>query len=229
MITNTDQDELFMLISKRLTRDVICYAFGGNAMMYYGYKDETKDVDILFETEEERVEFFRILKELGYKETSPITIYVSEKLKDKRKPLMFKHDDGGRFDLFVEKIFQTLLSPQMRENVFAIHEFKGKHALLVRVLRKEHIMLLKAVTDRENDFRDIRTIISQDKNFDWQYFLAEVRWQFEHGDGWVLLEVEKMMRELKKYVFIPEKWFKELYGIRKEGVENGKRPAYSKK
>ncbi|MBI2146666.1 hypothetical protein HYU22_04975 [Candidatus Woesearchaeota archaeon] len=215
MITNKDQEELFTLISKLLTQDVTGYAFGGNAMMYYGYKDETKDVDILFETEEERSEFFRILRDLGYKETSPITIYIPEKLKDKRKPLMFKHDNGGRFDLFVEKIFQTLLSPQMKENVFAVHEFKGKHTLLVKVLRKEHIVLLKAVTDRENDFRDIRTIISQDKSFDWQYFIEEVRWQYGHGDGWVLLGVEKTMQELKEYVFIPEKWFKELYEIGK--------------
>ena len=216
MITNKDQEELFTLISKLLTRDVTCYAFGGNAMMYYGYKDETKDVDILFETEEERTEFGNILKELGYTETSPITIYIPEKLKDRRKPLMFKHDNGGRFDLFVEKIFQTLLSPQMKEDLFAVHEFKGKHTLLVKVLHKEHIVLLKSVTNRENDFRDIRTIISQDKDFNWQYLIEEVSWQYEHGDGWVLLDVEKMMQELKEYVFIPEKWFKGLYGIGKK-------------
>ncbi len=215
MITRTDQHELFKLISRQLRRDLVCYAFGGNAMMYYGYKDETKDVDILFETEEEREEFIRVLTQLGYSETSPITIYIPEKLRDSHRPLMFKREDG-RFDLFVSKIFRTLLSPRMKEDLFAVHQHKNKCNLTVKVLRKEHIVLLKAVTDRENDFRDIQTIIKQDKDFDWNYFTDEVLWQAQQGDSWVLLDVEKMMKELQKYVFIEEKWFKRLYGGRKK-------------
>ncbi|MEK6901071.1 MAG: hypothetical protein AABX37_01900, partial [Nanoarchaeota archaeon] len=205
MITYTDQNDLFTLISKKLQRDLVIYAFGGNAMMYYGYKDETKDVDLLFEMSEERNEFIRILKQLGYFETSPITIYIPEKLRDPHCPLMFKRDEG-RFDLFVRKIFRTILSPRMKEDLFAVREYKDTQTLIVKVLRKEHLVLLKAVTDRENDFRDIQLIVSQDKQFDWQYFIDEVIWQFQHGDGWVLLDVEKMMKELKKYVFIEEKY-----------------------
>ncbi len=215
MLTTQNQEELFTLISKGLHRKLVCYAFGGNAMMYYGYKDETKDVDILFEQEEERTEFRRRLEELGYKETSPVTIYIPEKLRDKNRPLMLVRDDGGRFDLFVQKIFHTLLSPSMKENVFAVHEFRGQQTLSVKVLRKEHIVILKAVTSRENDFRDILTIISREKNFDWPFLLEEVRWQHAHGDGWVLLDVEEMMKRLKEYVFIPERWFKELYAVGK--------------
>lgn len=215
MITHTDQDDLFRLISKQLHSDLTCYAFGGNAMMYYGYKEKTKDVDLLFETLKGRDEFIRVLKTLGYEETSPITIYIPEKLRDPHRPLMFKREEG-RFDLFVTKIFRTALSPKMKEDLFAVQEYKDKYTLTVKVLRKEQIVLLKAVTDRENDFRDIRNILEQEKTFDWDYFLDEVLWQAGHGDGWVLLDVEKMMKELKQYLFIEEKWFKKLYGKEKE-------------
>lgn len=215
MITVEDQEQLFMLIAKQLTQDVICYAFGGNAMMYYGYKDETKDVDLLFVTDAERQAFIAAIRLLGYTEYSPGLIYVPEKLRNPGKPLVFKREEG-RFDLFVGHIFQTVLSPSMKADEFAVQEYRQKKILRVHVLRKEHIVLLKSVTDRENDLRDVRTILTNDKHFDWPYFLEEVRWQAEHGDGWVLLDVEKMMRELKAYVFIPEEHFKKLYGMKKQ-------------
>ena len=71
--------------------------------------------------------------------------------------------------------------------------------------------MLKGVTERDKDFEDILTIIRKDKDFDWQYFIDEVIWQFNHGDKWVLIDVEKMMKELKKYIFIEEKYFKQIY------------------
>ena len=138
-----------------------------------------------------------------------------EKLKNKYKPLVFKLGDG-RFDLFVKKIFRTAISPKMKEDVFAVHDFKNEHNLRVRVFRKEHIVLLKAVTERDRDFEDILTIIRKEKNFDWQYFIDEVLWQTERGDSWALFDAEKMLRELKKYVFVEEKYLKRLYQAREK-------------
>ena len=215
MITYKDQMDLFTLISKKIKKDIECCAFGGAAMMFYGYKDETKDVDIIFENEEERREFINAIEEIGYTEWAPFDIYVPEKLKNKYKPLVFKLGDG-RFDLFVKKIFRTAISPKMKEDVFAVHDFKNEHNLRVRVFRKEHIVLLKAVTERKNDFDDIRTIVEKEKNFDWQYFIDEVLWQTEHGDPWVLFDAEKTLRELKKYTFMEEKYLKRLYDVKKK-------------
>lgn len=214
MITFNDQMNIFKLISKNIKKDIVCYAFGGTAMMFFGYKDDTKDIDLLFEDDSSRDEFIRVLNKLGFSETSPVTIYIPEKLRDKYKPLMFKREDA-RFDLFVKKIFRTMLSPKMKEDIYALHEFKDKHIFIVKVLRTEHIMQLKAITDRKNDFDDIRAIISKDKYFNWQYLIDEVIWQYQHGDSWALLDTEKMMKELKKYFFIPEKYFKQLYNAQK--------------
>src|SRR3989338_7183906 len=105
MITYEDQMDLFGLISMNIKKDLECYAFGGTAMMFYGYKDETKDIDLLFEDESSRKEFISAVKKIGFEETSLLKIYIPEKLRDKHRPLMFKRDDF-RLDLFVSKIFR---------------------------------------------------------------------------------------------------------------------------
>lgn len=212
MITFQDQDNLFRLLANEISTDITCYTFGGNAMMFYGYKEDTKDVDLLFEELPQREEFIRALSTLGFEKWRPGGIYVPEKLKIANAPLVYKSASGGRFDLFVGKIFQTLLSPKMKEELYAVHEFRGKHLLTVKVLGIEFIVLLKAVTERDKDFEDILTIVKKTKNFNWQYLIDEVLWQYRHGDGWVLLDVEKMLQELRKYVFIEEKYLQQLYG-----------------
>ena len=202
--------DLFKLISGSISRDIECWAFGGNAMMFYGYKDDTKDVDLLFAKEEDRSEFVKVIEELGFSETSPRNIYVPEKLRDKYKPLMYSRF-LARFDLFVSKIFRTILSPKMKEEVYAVHDFTQKRRLRVNVLRKEFIVLLKAVTERDKDFEDILTIARKEKNFDWDLLVGEAIWQHQHGDSLIILDLEKAMKELKKYVFVENKYLKQLY------------------
>ena len=210
MITYEDQMSIFGLISKEISKNIECYAFGGTAMMFYGYKDETKDIDLLFEDEASGNEFVKVIKNLGFNEITLVNIYIPEKLRKKNVPRMFKREDS-RFDIFFKKIFQTTISLRMKEDLYAVHDFKGKNSLRVNVLRKEFIVLLKAVTERDRDFEDILTIVKREKNFDWQYLIVEVLWQYKHGDSWVLLDAEKMIRELKKYVFVEEKYLKQLY------------------
>jgi len=214
MIVHEDQLNLFELVAASLKKDIECYAFGGTAMMFYGYKDETKDIDLLFEDETSRKEFIDAIKSLGLIETTPVPFYIPEKLREKDKPLMFKREDF-RFDLFSKRIFRTSLSPSMIENIYAKHEFKKKNTLTINVLSKEHIVLLKAITERKNDFDDIRKILEKEKNFSWPYLIDEAVWQHNHGDSWVLLDIEKTIKELKKYFFIQEKYLKQIYAAQK--------------
>lgn len=216
MITYQDQMDFFKIVSNNIGKDIACYAFGGTAMMFYGYKDDTKDIDLLFEKEEDRKLFIIAIEKLGFEETSPIKIYIPEKLSDEGKPLMFKRDEF-RLDLFACKIFRTKLSGRMREDKFAVHELRGKKNIAVNVLRTEHIVYLKAITERDRDFEDILTIVKKTRDFDWQYLVDETVWQHRHGDSWALLDMEKMMKELKKYVLIPEKYFRQIYDAGKSG------------
>ena len=216
MLTYDDQENIFKLIANTITEDVTFYAFGGNAMMYYGYKDQTKDIDITFENIKQRKIFIDALTKLGFKETSALRIYIPEKLKDHGKPVVYQRSmDDGRFDLFVGNIFKTILSQKMKEDLFATYEYKGTKLIAVKVLRKEFLVLLKAVTERENDFKDICSILQKEKNFNWQYLIDEAIWQYHHGDSWVLLDLEKTIKELQKYVFIEEKYLQQIYEAHK--------------
>lgn len=210
MLNSQDQTMLFELIAKRITKDVSCYAFGGTAMMFYGYKEETKDVDLVFEDHNNRDEFIKVLTDLQYKEFNPVSIYIPEKLKDKHKPLMFRRDNN-RFDLFVKKIFRTILSDKMKEDKYSVHQYKDKFTLTINVFKTEHIVMLKSVTDRQNDFDDIRLILEKDKYFNWQYLIDEAIWQYQHGDTWVIYDLEETIKELQKYVFVEQKYLKQLY------------------
>jgi hypothetical protein len=214
MTSYDDQMEIFRLVAGTLKDDLVCYAFGGTAMLFYGYKDETKDIDLLFEDEKPRKAFIAGIRQLGFEETSPLKIYIPEKLRDRHRPLMLRKD-ASRFDLFVGKIFRTRLSPGMKDNLYAVHEFRQKATLTVKVLSKEHIVQLKAITERQNDFDDIRSILEKEKSFDWQYLIDEVIWQYRHGDSWALLDTEKMMTGLKSYVFIPKKYLDQIYACQK--------------
>ena len=63
MITQEDQLKLFEFLSKEIKKDISCWAFGGTAMMFWGYKEETKDIDLLFDTHQDRDEFIDIINE----------------------------------------------------------------------------------------------------------------------------------------------------------------------
>jgi hypothetical protein len=212
MISKEDQNNLLQLVSRYLKKNVTCYAFGGNAMMFYGYKNATKDIDIIFETEEERNVFIDAIMYLGYKQMSMKGVYIENLCKEKHKPLMFTRGDE-RFDLFVSKIFQTQLSPVMKHRAQARHDYVvGEYSLIVFVLCKEDIVFLKSITQREKDFDDIRTIIEKESSFDWNIVINEAIFQSQHGDGWAILDLEETMKRLKEIVFIKKQYFDKLYG-----------------
>ncbi len=209
MIEYDDQLELFRLISAKIRKNIVCYAFGGNAMMFYGYKTATKDIDLVFESKEEREEFIWAIEELGYRKISPVNIYVKEKLND--APLMYSRGDE-RFDIFLGKVFRTLLTDEMKSNIYAKHDFIEKeNTLTVNVLNKEAIILMKSVTDREKDFDDIRTIAEKEKNLDWSRIADMAIELHKKGDSWVVLDLEKVILELKKEFFIKKEVLDKLY------------------
>src|SRR3989344_142468 len=214
MITYNDQQVLFNAISKQIRKNIRCIAFGGTAMMFYGYKDDTKDIDLLFEQTEDRIEFIRVIELIGFHEGGLQNIYIPEKMRDPHRPVLYMREDA-RFDLFLKQIFHTVTSPKMKEDRFARHEFKAENTLTVDVLRKEFIVMLKSVTERNKYFEDILTIIKKDTTFNWQYLIDEVIWQYKNGDNWVLVDTIKMLHELRKYVFVEQKYLKQLTGLLK--------------
>ena len=87
-------------IDTLLKNEIEIYLIGGSAMSYYGYKDATKDVDILFKNKYDCAEFFNAITELGY-ETSEQ--YFPPVVQMEATFFIYK-DDEIWIDLFVENV-----------------------------------------------------------------------------------------------------------------------------
>jgi hypothetical protein len=208
MISTQDQEELFRLIAEYLQDDVECLAIGGTAMMFSGYKNTTRDIDLIFSSEQQRRIFIKAIEQLGYKEKSIFDVYDKKRASHKSKPKMFTRGDE-RFDLFVTDVFGFQLG--VSDTAFTQrHDFLGKKALIVKVLPKEYLILLKSITRREKDQEDIETITEIEKNIDWQLIVQEAIKQRGNND-WVLYDLEESMQKLKKRIFIKKEYFDQIY------------------
>ncbi|MFT4313388.1 MAG: DUF6036 family nucleotidyltransferase [Candidatus Woesearchaeota archaeon] len=120
---------------------------------------------------------------------------------------MYKLKDE-RFDLFAQKIFRFHISPKYKERITQIQEFKDTFSLKIYVISHEDLVLLKSLTDRENDFEDILTILENTNDFDWKYVIETAKKQ---EDNWVVLDLEQTLQKLKIHVEIPREYFDLLY------------------
>ena len=220
MINTQDQEELFKLIAEYLSEDTKCLAIGGTAMMFSGYKNTTKDIDLIFGSEKERNIFIKAIEKLGYKEKALFEIYDEKRRAHKGKPKMFSRGEE-RFDLFVKNVFGFELD--LNNTSFTQrHDFLGKKELIVKVLPKEYLILLKAITGREKDQEDIETISSVEKEIDWQFIINEAVKQ-RNSNQWLLYDLEAAMQKLRTKIFIKKQYFDQLYQEEDSAVKKSKK------
>ncbi|MFA4819780.1 MAG: nucleotidyltransferase [Candidatus Aenigmatarchaeota archaeon] len=165
-----EQQELFKLIGRQLKKRVECYVIGGSAMLFYGFKTVTKDIDLVFTSEEERRRFTAVLKEMGFAHRR-----YSDYTAENAAVLMERKE--ARFDLFLAEIITTVLSPGMISRIKEKHEFSN---LVVNVVSPEDIIVLKCATDRAGDRKDAADIIGS-MEISWDTILEEARWQAANG------------------------------------------------
>tara|TARA_Y100000310_G_C20690287_1_gene821759 strand:+ start:282 stop:938 length:657 start_codon:yes stop_codon:yes gene_type:complete len=212
MISLEDQNSLFLVIANRLKKDVECVALGGTAMMYKQYKEATKDIDLVFNSEEDRSVFIKAITELGYTEKNIVSnIYPTKKSKLKTIPLMYSRDDE-RFDLFVKSVFKTKINTKMINRAVEIRDFNQTKRLRIKILADEDLVLLKAITARQADYDDIETIFENNKEISWDIIIDEAIDQGLKGDGFIILDLEETMRKLKHSFVIKKEYFDKIYG-----------------
>lgn len=215
MINTQDQEELFRLISNFLDEDLDCVAIGGTAMMFLGYKNTTKDIDLVFEDKKKLEVFISAISKLGYVEMSLNNVYDERRRKQKGKPRVFTRG-SERFDLFVSSVFGFNLN--IKKELFTHRfDFLGKKEFVVKVLPKEFLVLLKAITGRDRDQEDMETIITKEKSIDWDVIVNAAIEQRKHNQ-WLLYDLESSMKELKKKTFIKQKYFQMIYSAEKKAV-----------
>lgn len=208
MITTNDQESLFKLIADYIDEDIDCVAIGGTAMMFMGYKNTTKDIDLVFKNKKDRDTFIKAIEKLGYSKSPYKFVYANKKTESKNKPLIYSRGQE-RFDIFIENVFgfkiefNSSLITQRRD-------FIGEKEIIVYVLDKEHLILLKSITNREKDLEDIETILKIEPLIKWEEIINLAIAQ-RKNDPWILIDLEEKMQHLKNKFFIKQEHFDRIY------------------
>lgn len=214
MIGSEEQLAFLELIGKELPGRVECYVIGGSAMLFYGLKSATKDIDLVFTSERERNMFSGALERIGFKEKN-IKIFAHGDQARIRPVLMERKD--ARFDLFLNEIISTRLSPGIISRIREKHEFSN---LIASIVSREDIIFLKCATDREGDRKDAADIISSSQ-VNWDTIEAESVWQTNNGKRMFTVFLFDFVMELKeKYgAQIPLGAVKKITRQYEEGLE----------
>lgn len=176
MISVREQQDLLLSISKKLKKNMTVYAVGGTAMMFHGLKNATKDIDLVFISDEERKEFKRAATELGYTLFHSVPVYGIKP----NQPIMLARGKGAeeRFDLFVKEVIQFVFSEEMMKRATSTYEFDVK--LILKIADPHDLILMKCATDRLRDKEDARDIINKIK-IDWKIIINEALNQITLG------------------------------------------------
>src|SRR3990167_8446256 len=124
MINFDEQSDLFKLIGSSLGKKTECFVIGGSAMMFYGAKAETNDVDLVFMNKNDMDCVVKALYDIGFEEKKSIIKIFRRYEAAKNKPVMMVKDDV-RFDLFLKEIITFKMSKDIIDRVKETHEFNN--------------------------------------------------------------------------------------------------------
>ena len=215
MISITEQNELFNLVGAKLDEKVECLAIGSSAMMFYGAKTETKDVDLVFLDKNSFNLVKKALYEIGFNEKKNIKIIFAHYDIAKDKPVMME-GRGTRFDLFLNEVIGFKISQSITDRVKEVHEFSN---LIIKTISPEDIILLKCATEREKDRNDAASLIEK-FNINWEIIIKESMHQTEIGGDVFPAFLFDFLYELKEdfKVQIPKEIIKKVMKIAEEMI-----------
>ncbi len=154
-------------VGNALTVPINLYLIGGAAMIKYGLKAATKDIDVLFSTQREAVELVNALMKVEYHQIQSGRLAPEYKMMSATR--IVENHDGFRWDIFHEYVCKKLrLSPGMIKRA---KPFVKTGLLNVRIISKEDIFLLKSVTERDDDEDDL--LLLARSGLDWEAILNE--------------------------------------------------------
>ena len=215
MINITDQNELFNLIGAKLDEKAECLAIGGSAMMFYGAKTETKDVDLVFLDKKSFESVKKALYEIGFNERKNIRPIFAHYDIARDKPVMMEGRDT-RFDLFLNEVIGFKISSSIADRVKEVHEFGN---LIIKTISPEDIISLKCATEREKDRNDAASLIEK-FNIDWEVIIKESIHQTEIGGDVFPAFLFDFLYELKEdfKIKIPKEVIKKVMKIAEEMI-----------
>jgi len=227
-------EQTLQKIGEKMTRTTDVYLIGGGAMIFYGRKTATKDIDIVFTSLDDLQGFQEAAEVVGFKSASD----PGEEYRNIGAWVILEDEQGIRLDLFHQKVCNALeLTSSIKAR--AIH-FRDLGTLIIHLVSPEDIVLFKGITERESDLEDIR--ILAEVGLDWRvvedeclnqrdsgrwanlllYKLDELRSRYgirprmdrirDHADNFVLVET------FKKIIGDRELTFQDIHSVIQEGA-----------
>lgn len=218
MINLEEQIGLFKIIGSQLKNKVECIAIGGSAMMFYGAKNATKDIDLIFLNKKD-IEFVKkILFKSGFDERKNIKGMFRED--NSGKPVILEGKET-RFDLFLNEVIGFKVHENTLARLREVHEFGN---FVVKTASPEDVLMMKSCTEREKDRDDAAELIRK-FNIDWGTIISETEKQTKIGIAAFPLLLYDFLMELKENykVDIPKNIIKELLKIAEKRIEELKK------
>ncbi|HML01881.1 MAG TPA: DUF6036 family nucleotidyltransferase [Candidatus Bathyarchaeia archaeon] len=154
-------------ISVKMAFPVNLFVIGGLALIHFGLKEATKDIDVVTQSRTELDILTDALKSLEYR--SPRHVEISRAYEAMEASEILENKQGFRWDIFFGRICHALsFSAEMktRANLF----YENRH-LRVAFASKEDIFLFKGITEREADLDDMRLLA--ESGLDWKVIEQE--------------------------------------------------------
>jgi len=187
-------EEILHKVAVNLTKDTDAYLIGGAAMIFYGRKAATKDIDIVFPDADSLRCFKGAATGAGFK---PLTD-PGQEYRNIGAWIILEAASGIRFDLFHRRVCDAL---ELTDTIIAraIH-FRDLGKLHVHLMAPEDIVLFKGITEREADLEDIR--ILAEAGLDWG--VVEEECLSQNGSGkWAILLRDTLDKLRARYGISP--------------------------
>lgn len=212
MILIKEQEQLLLEISRRLKRKIEVYAIGGTAMMFHGLKEETLDIDLVFNSEKDRKKFIETVRSFGFREMDARILYGGKA----NRPIVMILGDY-RLDLFLFDVVDFYFSESMKRRAASIHEFDRN--LLLKIADVHDIVIMKCATKRLKDEDDIVSIV-KDKRINWKIIVDEVKEQVNLGRETALLSLGTLLEKLRERhkIGVPNEVLDELWELLEKQV-----------
>lgn len=209
-------ESLLEYIGKRLKHEVRGLLIGGNAMLYYDLRGQTKDMDIVFYKREDIAAVGRIIKSHPLYRKAEISRTIpypmNKELVGKGNTTFIGGKDIPRFDLFCKNIFSIDAS-----KIASIRSIRFD-LLVLDLPKPEDLIFLKAAADRPQDREDIVRLV---KNFsiDWNILLDILKEYYKENGKAVFFAVGSLIDINKKEKIIPQDFLEKaakLFGLQAE-------------
>ncbi len=202
-------ESLFFHIGKKLRHEVEALLIGGNAMLYYDLRGQTKDLDIVFYKKQDIAGIIQIIKNHPLykkaKQTKELPYAIKAELLKKGTPVLIGNKDMPRFDLFYRYVFSV-----DTEKIFDSAKRSMRFELLkLKLPEPEELIFLKAATDRPQDKEDIIRIV-KNLDLDWEKLENIMKNYYKENSKAVFFALGSLVDINKKDKIIPEEFLKKI-------------------